>query len=273
MTSQSTVHLNIEIDHEAINVYCCRFDQLDDPWLLNQYHSLLSQAELQRWQGIRTKEGKRCFLVSRAMIRTLLGTAINCSPTALNITADSQGKPLINRPTTPWQFNLSHSHGLIALALTYDTAVGVDVECHHRNADILQLARHCFHPYEIQQLEALPTDEQQQHFFKLWTLKEAYVKAIGTGLSHTLDSFGFTFHQANSRLVMNPPPQLVVNCWSAQPEPDYTLACIALEQTPGSRHLVPRSYLPLHHCTPLQLNSLVHSIIAPSKICNAAQDD
>ena len=79
MTSQAIppsphLNVNIEIDRDAIHVYCCRYDRIDEPRLLDHYHGLLDQAERQRWQGIRTGEGKRCFLVSRAMIRTLLGT-------------------------------------------------------------------------------------------------------------------------------------------------------------------------------------------------------
>lgn len=254
--------MNIEIDRDAIHVYCCRYDQIDEPQLLNQYHSLLNQAERQRGEGIRTENGKQCFLVSRAMIRSLFGTVIDCPPTALTITADAQGKPFIERPTTRWQFNLSHSHGLITLALAYDIAVGVDVEYHHRNINALQLARHFFHSREIQQLESLSTNEQWQHFFKLWTLKEAYVKALGNGLSHALDSFGFTFHQIDSKLTMHSPPQSVVNCWSAQLK-SYTLASIALSQSHEARNLKLYDYLPHRYCNLKQLNSLVHSVIAP----------
>lgn len=265
VTLQMAPHLNIEIDRDAIHVYCCRYDRVNELRLLNQYHSLLNQAERQRREDIRTEEGKLCFLVSRAMIRTLLGTAIGCPPTTLTIIADAQGKPFIDQPTTHWQFNLSHSQGLITLALAYDTAVGVDVECHHRNTDTLQLARHFFHFREIQQLEALATDEQRQHFFKLWTLKEAYVKALGYGLSHALDSFGFTFQQPDSMLAMHPSPQFVVNCWSAQLASGYTLASIALSQSSDSRRsLKMYDYIPLHHYKPEVNDSLIHSVIAPA---------
>ncbi len=260
------VNLNteIEIGRDAIHVYCCRYDRIDEPWLLDQYYNLLSRIEQQRWQGIRTEKGKQCFLVSRAMIRTLLGTAIGCLPTALTVIADAQGKPFIDHPTTRWQFNLSHSHGLITLALAYDIAVGVDVECHRCNIETLQLAHHFFHPRELQQLEALSTDEQQQHFFKLWTLKEAYVKAIGCGLAYTFDSFGFTFHYPGPRLVMHPSPQSAINCWLMQPELGYTLANITLSQSSEIRPLKLHDYLPYHHCTPRQPHSLIHSIIAAS---------
>lgn len=255
--------MNIEIDRDAINVYSYRYDSIDEPALLDQYHNLLSQAELQRWKDIRSADGKRCFLVSRSMLRTLLGTAIDCPPEEIIINAGAQGKPFVERPTTRWQFNLSHSRGLIFLALAYDTAVGVDVEYCQRKTDCLELARHFFHPREIQQLEALPADEQRQHFFRLWTLKEAYIKAVGSGLSHGLDNFGFIIQQENSGLTMHPSPQSVINCWSTQPEPEYTLASIALSQKTETVTLKLYDYLPQHHCNLRQLDNLVHNTIFP----------
>lgn len=259
-----TPHLNIKFDHDAIHVFCCRYDRVDEPQLLTQYQSLLNQEERQRWERMRTDNLKLCFLISRSMIRTLLGAAIGCSPSALTISTKTQGKPFIEQPTTRWQFNLSHTQGLVVLVLAYDTDVGVDIECHLRKTDILQLARHCFHSREVQQLEALPADQQRQHFFKLWTLKEAYIKALGHGLSHPLDSFGFTFHQSNSSFAMHPPPAITLNCWSAQPELDYTLAIIALSQTPATQSLKLQDYLPYHFCEPKQFDCLIHSVIAPN---------
>ncbi|MCF6209257.1 MAG: 4'-phosphopantetheinyl transferase superfamily protein [Gammaproteobacteria bacterium] len=254
--------MNIETGRDAISIYCCRYDRIDEPWLLDQYYNLLSRTEQQRWQGIRTKGGKQCFLVSRAMIRTLLATAIGCPPTALTLAANAQGKPFVDHPTTRWQFNLSHSHGLITLALVYDTDVGIDVERHRHNIETLQLARHFFHPREYQQLEALPASQQQPHFFKLWTLKEAYVKAIGCGLAYAFNNFGFTFHSPGSEIIMHPSPPSTINCWLMQPELNYTLASITLSQSPEIRPLKLHDYLPYHHCTPRQPHSLAHRVIA-----------
>ena len=266
MTFQIATQLNIEIDRNTTHVYYCRYDQIDEPQLLNQYHSLLNQAERQRWEGIRTEDSKQCFLVSRAMIRSLLGTVIDCPPSALTITADARGKPFIVQPTTRWKFNLSHSHGLITLVLAYDAAVGVDIEYHHRSIEALQLARHFFHSREIQQLESLPANEQQQHFFKLWTLKEAYVKAIGKGLSHRLDKFSFTFQPANPRITMSPLPQSAISCWSAILGAEHTMAIIALSQLSALQCLNLYEYIPYHCCTPRQLDTLIHSNITTSQI-------
>lgn len=250
MTTQTAPHLNIEFDRSTIHIYCCRYDQIDDLQLLNQYYGLLNPAERQRWEWIRTEEGKQCFLLSRAMVRTLLGTAIGCSSAELIVAANTHGKPFIEQPATRWRFNLSHSQGLITLVLAYDIVVGIDVECHYRNTDTLQLARHFFHPLEILQLEGLPANKRRQHFFKLWTLKEAYVKALGRGLSYGLDSFSFTFQQTDSKLTMHPSPRSVVNCWLGHLDPGYTFASIALTQSFETRRLKLHDYIPLHHCTP-----------------------
>ena len=256
----------MDIAHNAIHVYCCRYDSIDEPRLLDCYRGLLDQAEQRRWQGIRSEEGRRCFLVSRAMLRVLLGEAIGCSPTALTITTNAWGKPRIDQPATRWQFNLSHSHGLIALILAYDLAVGIDVECLHRNLNIPRLVRHFFHPREIQQLEVLSAAEQREHFFRLWTLKEAYVKAIGRGLSLALDSFGFTFQYPGARLALHlplPTPSSIKYCLM-QPEPGFTLAGIALSKNEEARRLKLYDCLPFRYCLPRPLQPLVQDIIVSS---------
>jgi len=256
------INSKVEIDRNTINVYCCRYDRIDEPQLLNQYRRLLSEAEQQRWKNISSESAKRCFLLSRAMIRTLLGQAIGSPADALIISEDVQGKPFISQPATRWQFNLSHSHGQIVLALVYDTSVGIDVENYQRKTNLLQLARHFFHSEEIQQLENLPTDEQPTHFFKCWTLKEAYLKAIGVGLSYGLDRFSFTFQQENPRIVMNPLPDLALSCWSAKLEPNYLIAIIVLSECLEAKSLKLYDYIPYHSFSPKNADTLIHSVLA-----------
>jgi len=263
-SSHTTLNDNIEISREMIHVYCCRYDRIDEPRLLNHYHSLLNPSERIRWKNIRSDDGKRCFLVSRAMMRTLLSIAVNCPASALNFMTSELGKPYIAQPTTLWQFNLSHSHGLVSLALAYNMAVGIDVEYHDRKTRTLQLARHAFHYSEIEQLEMFFDDEQKQHFFKLWTLKEAYVKAIGCGLSLALDSFSFIFPKQGTKVAMHPAPSVAINCWFTQPAPGYTLASVALRASQKTQQLAIYDYTPLQHCTLKQPHPLTHTIIASS---------
>jgi 4'-phosphopantetheinyl transferase len=96
------------------------------------------------------------------------------------------------------QFNLSHTHEHIVLAVRQGGPVGVDVEGGRTVADSLALVEQFFAPSEIIALRALPVAQQAQRFVALWTLKEAYVKARGLGLSIPLDQFGFEFNEASA---------------------------------------------------------------------------
>jgi len=106
------------------------------------------------------------------------------------------------------EFNLSHTEGMILCAVTAGCPIGVDVEDSFRTAECLPLARRFFHPTETALLENLPADQLLLAFYRLWTLKEAYLKALGAGLTGSLDAFGFrwpTGQMAPPRLVRLPP--------------------------------------------------------------------
>ena len=89
------------------------------------------------------------------------------------------------------EFNLSHTEDMILCAVTVGCPIGVDVEDTSRPADFLPLARRFFHPAETALLENLSADQLPLAFYRLWTLKEAYLKALGAGLTGRLDAFGF----------------------------------------------------------------------------------
>ena len=106
------------------------------------------------------------------------------------------------------EFNLSHTEGMILCAVTAGYPIGVDIEDTTRPAEFLPLARRFFHPAEIALLENLPTDQLPRAFYRLWTLKEAYLKAVGAGLTGRLDAFGFrwpTGQMPPSTAVQLPP--------------------------------------------------------------------
>lgn len=88
------------------------------------------------------------------------------------------------------RFNLSHTRGLVGCALTLDSAVGFDVEHSGGRGASLELAQRFFAPPEIAALEGLEAEALRSRFYETWTLKEAYLKARGLGLSLPLDGFG-----------------------------------------------------------------------------------
>ena len=130
------------------------------------------------------------FVVAHSLKRQLLSAIIGVKPSILSFNTNSYGKPeLITSQDMNIQFNLSHTKGLVAVAVACQTKIGVDVELVDSKIDTYSLACSYFSEQEVALLKALPDDQKRDGFFHLWTLKEAFVKADGRGLSMRLDDF------------------------------------------------------------------------------------
>jgi 4'-phosphopantetheinyl transferase len=132
---------------------------------------------------------RRCFVEAHALLRWSLGLCLGVAPNAIAFARSSHGKPeLIYPEPLGITFNLSHTDGLIALALAgANRRVGIDVERSGRATPTLQLARN-FCPRETAYVATMPCDLQTDAFLRLWTRKEAAHKADGRGLSLPLDT-------------------------------------------------------------------------------------
>ena len=128
------------------------------------------------------------FIAAHACLRLLLGQYIGQAPAALRFTAGARGKPRLLDEGTDVRFNLSHSGDRALIAVSVGIEVGVDIE-QARPEALLDLARRFFAPGEVAALEALPMAEQPGAFVRGWTRKEAFIKALGDGLSFPLDQF------------------------------------------------------------------------------------
>jgi 4'-phosphopantetheinyl transferase len=101
----------------------------------------------------------------------------------------------------PLRFNLSHTPGLVACAVTLNRDIGLDVEASDRHlADIDSMIAH-FARIERQYFSVIDPGQRQKMFYKFWTLKEAYLKAIGKGLALPLNAFGFILDGCNIRFT------------------------------------------------------------------------
>ena len=123
------------------------------------------------------------------------------------------------------QFNLSHSHEIIVYALTIGTPIGVDVEYPKHNIDYDGIAQRFFSINECRQLKALPVEDKKTAFYNAWTRKEAYIKAVGEGLSHPLDTFDVTLlpHEPARLTRLAKQPELLAE-WTLEkftPFPGY----------------------------------------------------
>jgi 4'-phosphopantetheinyl transferase len=160
---------------------------------LDRYQALLSDDECVRWQRFLFEKDRHRFLVARAMLRDVLSRYVGWDPRSLVFEYSAYGKPaLAHPPGLPVRFNLSHSGGLAVCAVTQRHDVGVDVESPDRQTDVLGLAQRFFAKHEVDQLRRKPPEDQKWVFFEFWTLKEAYIKARGQGLSIPLDAFAFS---------------------------------------------------------------------------------
>lgn len=160
---------------------------------LQRYRSLLPADELQRCDRFWKDDDRARFLIARAMVRTMLSQYVPIAPREWQFRIESYGRPEVAElpaGAPDLRFNLSHTEGLVACAVTVGRAIGVDVENVHRTLTH-QVPERFFSPQEVADLRALPEGEQQLAFFDYWTLKESYIKARGLGLALPLGQFTF----------------------------------------------------------------------------------
>lgn len=152
---------------------------------------LLSDEERQRAEKFRFPKHRRRYVIARANLRRLLAERLRIAPRDVELTLNGYGKPRLAsvHGSVDLDFNLSHSEGLAVYAFTSGRAVGVDVELIRQIPDADDLAGSFFSPGEIAALRALPPDRRSLAFLACWTRKEAFIKAVGLGLSCPLDAF------------------------------------------------------------------------------------
>lgn len=165
---------------------------------LSSHYGILSDDERETARRIAIAEEQRLFIRSRAFLRKLLQTRTGVAAHAWRFDTNGHGRPLIAFPEQHrgLHFNLSHTRNMTACVLAAQPEIGIDVESVTQTRDFLAIARAFFAPEETQALARVARDEQRRLFYRYWTLKEAYIKAIGTGLATPLASFSFTFTPA-----------------------------------------------------------------------------
>jgi 4'-phosphopantetheinyl transferase len=134
------------------------------------------------------------FIAAHALLRLLLQELAGGPAGAWRFTVGSHGKPALHpdHGLDALAFNITHTRGAVACAMTLGHGIGVDIEDVERPGRLLEIAHAYFAPDELIILRSAPASEQRSIFFRLWTLKEAYIKAHGDGLSLPLDRFAFS---------------------------------------------------------------------------------
>jgi 4'-phosphopantetheinyl transferase len=164
--------------------------------------ALLSPEERQQHQRFIPPAKRHEFLVTRVLVRNMLGEMLGMAPEMLEFVRNEWGRPALASPSI--YFNVSHTEGLVVCLASTEHELGVDTERLSRAPTLLNLAPRVFAPDELRELRSLPDNEQAQRAVFLWTLKESYIKARGMGLAIPLDGFAFHFEQGRVRLEIAP---------------------------------------------------------------------
>jgi 4'-phosphopantetheinyl transferase len=175
---------------DAVHVWIAGLDC--SPALLRTHWDTLSQAEQERAGRFRFQYLQDRFVAAHGILRDILSRYLDTEPRSIAMDTDDAGKPFLvpGAAHSDLEFNLSHSDTLAACALTRARRVGVDVELVRPIPERESIATHYFTPPEQAFIQGETTEAARSRaFYICWTRKEAYIKAVGRGLSIPLPSF------------------------------------------------------------------------------------
>jgi 4'-phosphopantetheinyl transferase len=234
------------LEKRDIHLWLLFSDEMTSEPLHAHYFSLLSAQELQQQKRFCFAEDRLRYLLTRALVRTVLSRYAPIVPREWRFATNSYGRPHIANPLpagADLRFNLSHTRGLIVLAVTQARDIGVDVENTRSRVVSTEIAARFFSRAEADALSRLPPQQRQERFLEYWTFKESYIKARGMGLSIPLDQFSFCY--SGERNVQMTTHEALADApgrwqfWQLRPAPEYCLAvCVQRAGTQASQLLV-----------------------------------
>ena len=173
--------------------------------------NLLTQEEKQKASCFKFEHDRRRFFTTRIGLKLLLANYLNTNPQNLHFITNTYGKPSLENQ--PLHFNISHSKDIILYAFYPHLPIGIDIEYTRLDLDVEDIAQLVFHATEIDYWLRLDEKQRIDAFFQLWTLKEAYIKAIGQGFSYPVKTLALPSIYHPFSLLTNE------NIWSFYPIP------------------------------------------------------
>jgi 4'-phosphopantetheinyl transferase len=179
----------LSLENDEVHVWRAPLDL--EASQVESLYGLLTAEETARAGRYYFDRDRRRFIVGRGLLRIMLGRYLKAAPERIRLCITPHGKPELagEDGNETVRFNLSHSDGLALYAFTRSRRIGVDLELISRHHGDERIPERFFSPREVGALRRLSADVQLEAFFNCWTRKEAYIKAIGDGLSMPLDQF------------------------------------------------------------------------------------
>lgn len=180
----------LDLNEGDVYVWQIALNQSNDPGNSNLIATLSSDEQLRAGRFLRPIDRDN-FIHTRGMLRTILAQYLSITAAKINFVYSAYGKPALVKKQNHrrLRFNLSHSHEIALLAVTRECEIGIDIEFIRKDFATLEIAEDYFSESELAMLRSLPERLRTRAFFNCWTRKEAYIKAIGEGLSYPLNKF------------------------------------------------------------------------------------
>jgi 4'-phosphopantetheinyl transferase len=176
--------LDYQINNHQIHIWLIDINNYLQP----NFAAYLDDQEIERAQRFKFIKDRNCFIGSHAALRMLLGKYCSCDPCAITYEYTANNKPILTGNNLI-KFNLSHSHSQAIIAVTKNHPVGIDIEYMQEKKILAELAKRFFSTQEYAEYKSLPAQQKTLGFYNCWTRKEAFVKALGIGITCPLKSF------------------------------------------------------------------------------------
>lgn len=243
----------LKIGDGEVHVWCGSYDDMQ-PYF-SMLRDTLSQKERMRGEKYHFPIDRHNYHARHGMLRVLIGRYLSINPKEIRFDTNPFGKPVIQNicREDPIRFNISSSNKMALYAFARGRRVGVDIEFMRPMTDMGVIADSCFSSNENAEFNTVPVKKRQEAFYRCWTQKEAFVKALGDGLFRSLDQFDVSLMPGTSaelrRTAWDPDEAARWSLRMITPVPGY-IASLAVEGSGWSlryRQLTPGNCMEL--CT------------------------
>ena len=193
-------HAAVESPDQQIDLWYVRTQDVNDEPTLRACASLMLHDERVKHDAFVFDVHRHEYLVTRALARAVLGEHLERAPADLDFALNAHGRPELSPPSTT-HFNLTNTTKLVVCAVVSHREVGVDAEPLDRAADILELSGSVFTSHERDLLGRLEIAARHRRAVELWTIKEAYIKARGLGMTLPVERFEVHFGTEGSNRI------------------------------------------------------------------------
>jgi len=228
-----------------VHVWFCSPPLIQDATKLSGCKAVLSATEMEQYHRFHSEQDKHGYLVSHALLRNALSKYADVDAAEWQFSSGEHGKPELQTSSAPASlasglcFNLTHTTGFSACVIALNRRCGIDAENIERKNRLEAIAQRMFAEEELAQLGA---DNIASRFYYFWTLREAYVKALGSGLAGSSKDFYFDVDMNDLSVVLHRKERSAADskrwhCSLHQPAEQHVLA-VAIESTEAVKLVV-----------------------------------